>query len=257
MSRTRMVKPGFFQSRSLSRVSRDARMTFIGLWVEADSEGRGIAHPSILRGRIWPLDPDLDDRAVAGHLHELATTGHIVVYESDAELFYAVSNWSKHQSLAYRTGDSKLPAPESCRILDPEAFGVDLPGVMPNVVQLAQPVVQLARAVVHKEKGREEKRMLIDSFDEFWSLYPKKVSKEDARKAFTKALKATALDVILDALRKQIPTWTDPQFVPYPASWLNGHRWQDEITTAKRNPGDTGWNADDAPDIFNPANWAN
>lgn len=115
MSRARIIKPDFFQSRSLARVSRDARLTFIGLWTEADAEGRGIAHPAILRGRIWPLDVDITDAVVVSHLYELASTGHITVYESDGDAFFAVVSWHKHQSAAYRTGESKLPAPESCR----------------------------------------------------------------------------------------------------------------------------------------------
>ncbi len=164
MSRARIIKPDFFQSRSLARVSRDARLTFIGLWTEADAEGRGIAHPAILRGRIWPLDVDITDAVVVSHLYELASTGHITVYESDGDAFFAVVSWHKHQSAAYRTGESKLPAPESCRVVSPDEFDPRSPGVIPGVVQVAQPVMQLATPVVQvaqevvpEVKGSERK----------------------------------------------------------------------------------------------------
>lgn len=70
----------------------------------------------------------------------------------------------------------------------------------------------------------------ISLFDLFWTSYPKKVGKEQARKAFTK-LKPTAEDVdtwirAVEA-QKQSRQWRDSQFIPYPATWLNGKRWQD------------------------------
>lgn len=133
MARTRMLKPEFFRSRSLARVSRDARITFQGLWVEADAAGRGLAHLVILKGSIWPLDDDITPQVIEDHLQELAVE-HIDLYTVGEDTFYAVRNWTKHQSAAYRTGESKHPAPpEGC-----------------PVVQLAQPVVQVARTVVHK-----------------------------------------------------------------------------------------------------------
>lgn len=246
MSRTRMVKPDFFQSRSLAKVSRDARLTFIGLWVEADAEGRGIAHPSILRGRIWPLDADITDATVVAHLHELARTGHITVYESDGDAFYAVNSWRKHQSAAYRTGESKLPAPETSEVLDPMAFDALSPGEMQEIVQNARPVVQLASTVVHKEKRREGKGMVThvtdpDPFDVFWSEYPRKVSKEAARRAFAKAINLTPLDEMLSALRAQAKNWTDPAYTPHAATWLNGRRWEDEITEVRPGEGPGRW----------------
>ncbi|BDT68536.1 hypothetical protein os1_27190 [Comamonadaceae bacterium OS-1] len=73
-----------------------------------------------------------------------------------------------------------------------------------------------------------------DGFVKFWDCYPKKVSKSDAQKAFAK-LKADAelVDAILLALasQKQSPDWQKDggKFVPHPATWLNGKRWEDEI----------------------------
>lgn len=146
MARTRMLKPEFFRSRSLARVSRDARLTFQGLWVCADAAGRGLAHTVILKGDIWPLEDDITPGVIAEHLAELERE-HIILYQDGEDTLYAIRNWEKHQSASYRTGDAKYPAP-------PE------PG---EVVQLAPPVVQPARQPVHKgvhkEKGSEGKEI--------------------------------------------------------------------------------------------------
>lgn len=138
MARARILKPEFFRSESLAKVSHSARLTFQGLWCEADAAGRGVAHPAILKGAIWPLDDDITPHVVEAHLQELSATRHIALYEIDGRRLYAIVNWFAHQSAAYRTGDEKYPAP-------------------PEIVQVARQVVQPARTTVHKGKGREGK----------------------------------------------------------------------------------------------------
>jgi hypothetical protein len=117
MARTRTIKPEFFRSRSLARVPLAARLTFVGLWCEADDYGRGVADPRILKGAIWPLDDDVDAAQVEEHLQQLADTGHIVVYAIDGDVFYAISTFDNHQSAAYRRGQAKYPEPTPDTIL--------------------------------------------------------------------------------------------------------------------------------------------
>jgi len=68
-------------------------------------------------------------------------------------------------------------------------------------------------------------------FDEFWKAYPRKCDKQRARKAWAK-LRPPPLKAILDALawQRELPDWCKENgaFVPYPASYLNGRRWEDE-----------------------------
>lgn len=71
-------------------------------------------------------------------------------------------------------------------------------------------------------------------FDDFWNAYPKKVDKKRASKVWEKLKPDTELlERILIALaqQKQSEQWKKDggQFIPYPTTWLNGHRWKDEI----------------------------
>jgi hypothetical protein len=70
-------------------------------------------------------------------------------------------------------------------------------------------------------------------FDIFWKAYPRKTGKGDARKKFAKALTKTSFENIMAALGKVKASaqWKkdDGQFVPYPATWLNQERWDDEV----------------------------
>lgn len=67
-------------------------------------------------------------------------------------------------------------------------------------------------------------------FMDFWHAYPRRVGKKDAERAWKRlAPDADLAGVILLAVAAQRATWRDPQFIPYPATWLNGERWTDEV----------------------------
>lgn len=71
-------------------------------------------------------------------------------------------------------------------------------------------------------------------FDEFYSLYPRKVGKPAALKAFNK-IKPTPVvyNKILEGLAKYKLHWkkqgTKLEFIPHPSTWLNQRRWEDDI----------------------------
>ena len=71
-------------------------------------------------------------------------------------------------------------------------------------------------------------------FDEFWKLYPRKESKQAAKKAWIKLNPDQALfTLIANALeyRSQTKEWLSEggRYIPHPATWLNGRRWEDVI----------------------------
>lgn len=83
------------------------------------------------------------------------------------------------------------------------------------------------------ERPDQRKTDILPLFDRFWGAYPRKVSKTDARKAFAKLIPDAALvEAMIQALdwQKRLPEWTKDggRFIPYPATWLNARRWEDE-----------------------------
>jgi len=69
-------------------------------------------------------------------------------------------------------------------------------------------------------------------FDEFWKAYPRKVAKPAAIKAWVKLnLNDETFRKILESVKAQSasPDWLKDggQFIPYPATYLNGRRWED------------------------------
>ncbi len=79
------------------------------------------------------------------------------------------------------------------------------------------------------------------AFESFWQSYPRKVKKLDAQKAWlqTAAVRPEAT-VLLQALEdhKRSEPWVrdDGRFIPYAASWLRGHRWQDVLDNQRDIP---------------------
>lgn len=79
--------------------------------------------------------------------------------------------------------------------------------------------------------------------DQFWPAYPRKVGKENALKSFVKLRPDDdMLAVMLKALTAQAASeqWRkDKQFIPHPATWINGKRWQDEADAGGNYPSES------------------
>jgi hypothetical protein len=70
-------------------------------------------------------------------------------------------------------------------------------------------------------------------FDEFWSVYPKRMAKAHARIAFDRACKKADAKTIIEAA-KQFSEFlqhqgTQKKYMPLATTWLNGERWEDEL----------------------------
>ena len=104
------------------------------------------------------------------------------------------------------------------------------------------PVKQLQDASVLTLQNNTEESPIVplpkpesrspDGFAEFWVAYPRKVGKGAAEKAWRKVREPlTTLAKIKQALRWQCKShdWTkeNGQYIPHPATYLNGRRWED------------------------------
>lgn len=87
---------------------------------------------------------------------------------------------------------------------------------------------------------KEQEEKYLQMFDEFWKLYPKKKDKANTRKKWLKLKPDDELfETIISALKKQMQSeqWqkNNGQYIPYPTTWINGERWEDEIKEAAGN----------------------
>ena len=87
----------------------------------------------------------------------------------------------------------------------------------------------------NNNKNNNDKKNNNELFDRFWSVYPRKVSKVSALKAFEKLkVDEELLNTMISAIEKQKKSdqWVRDggQYIPHPSTWLNQRRWEDEVT---------------------------
>ena len=73
---------------------------------------------------------------------------------------------------------------------------------------------------------------MLEEFEKWWKLYPRKLAKGDARKAWKQTAKIRPpMEKLVRALivARASEQWTRDggQYIPYPATWLRGERWDD------------------------------
>jgi hypothetical protein len=68
--------------------------------------------------------------------------------------------------------------------------------------------------------------------------YPRKVARVAAEKA-AKKISPEEWPLVIEGVRKYKKVWTDKQYIPYPATFLNQQRWQDEIETIEESKKET------------------
>jgi hypothetical protein len=83
-----------------------------------------------------------------------------------------------------------------------------------------------------------DKRQL---FDDFWKIYPLKVGKGAALKAFQKAVRTTDADIIIKgATRYKLDPNRSQAYTAHASTWLNAQRWLDEaLPTRNLSPAET------------------
>jgi predicted transcriptional regulator len=125
--------------------------------------------------------------------------------------------------------------PTSFHILDPE--GVDSVANDSSVGDstMEQPTDNKNTNSLENTKDKEQH---LKAFDEFWKLYPKKIAKADALKAWSKATKTKTAEKLLELTKAyaegKLP---EDKYIPYPASWLNKGLYESvEVAEAKPLP---------------------
>ena len=159
----------------------------------------------------------------------------------------AVRGGTNPQFVGGRTGSSGVLKKEnlSSSLASPLSSSLNNPisNPTPNSYSLEKKEQQVTGSsfVNTLDKGCGEKNTETDDgvcvqtlFERFWCEYPKKVGKKDALKAFMRiANLEDTFPKLMDALAKfkTTPEWKmeNGRYIPYPATWIHGERWNDEI----------------------------
>jgi uncharacterized phage protein (TIGR02220 family) len=116
MARTRSVKPEFWDDEKLASISRDARLTFIGMWNHSDDYAVVKGNPLWLKNKIFPYD-EIKPSLFIEWLKDLEKIGCIIPYEVNGEKYYYIRTFKKHQTIN-RPSHVKNPQPPDTLIND-------------------------------------------------------------------------------------------------------------------------------------------
>ena len=231
MNQKRMVHSTVWASGQIAKLSREARLLYIGLITLGDDDGRLKGAPALVRSQIYPYDDDVKVADVAKWLSEIEGQKLIVSYEVEGQPYFFHPKWESYQHIREdRRKDSNIPAPEF-------TFSPMTTKRQPNGNQsstkLPLSIVKDSRVKVSKDTvGQEE------AFVAFWEKYPKKVGKKAAWKAwlkisYTPELGAKIMAGLQNATESDQWTKDDGRYIPHAATWLNGERWEDVMKPGK------------------------
>jgi len=114
--RIRSIKPEFWRSSDISKLSIEDRLLFVGLWSYVDDNGVGLDKLSAITADLFADDLERDApetfARVSRGLQNLSATARIIRYEVDGTNYLSITNWGRHQRID-KPGKPRFPRPDA------------------------------------------------------------------------------------------------------------------------------------------------
>jgi hypothetical protein len=151
-----------------------------------------------------------------------------------------IPNWEKHQQLDALEMAREATRKRVARHREKQKM-LAAGNVSSNVTEpVTDDVTVTASNGYRIDKNRIDKNNILCDFSpgfiDFWTIYPRKVAKQTAVKAWGKTgandSQALTDTIIADVKRRVDSEWKgkDVQYIPHPATYLNQRRWEDEVS---------------------------
>lgn len=256
MSRIRSIHPGLWTDEAFATLSDAAGLLLLALGTEADDQGVFPWKPAVLRMRLRPAkDGDIEPL-----LEELLKAGWLKRFSAEGRAYGAIRNFRRHQRPREPVTHHPLPP----RLAAFVGLGDHAPARRDNpkdpraaerkrrqrarerdAVTVTDASRDMSRghaaASRQMEDGEGEGRKVGDSPDCFvawYAAYPRHVGRVQAERAYRRALRDTSPEALLLAAQGAARHYagTEAKYIPHPATWLNGRRWEDEPPASPPTP---------------------
>lgn len=166
----------------------------------------------------------------APELHQAVKAGEITLHAAEKQVKAATEQpkpapvdpvAAKRSSIL----DTLAPLEREIRHLADLDPAVDRAKAIESLGKLIAAVKGKSRRVAASAKDETDRHV-----EAIYAAYPRRVGKGQAVRAITAALKIATYDVLLEAVEEYATAKAgeDPQFIPHPATWFNGRRWEDD-----------------------------
>jgi len=188
MARARNIKPGFFENEDLAELPIAARLLFIGLWTQADREGRLEDRPKRIKMQLLPLD-DVDSDELLQQLHD---GGFIYRYGTSTRRarcknqcqYIQILKFEKHQSPHCKEKASTIPAPDmpGASTRHTQKGKSDAPPDSLNPDSQNEDIKPLGTS--QGDAPKDDPDDYTPEFEELWQSRPRRQGPDNKRKAF-------------------------------------------------------------------------
>lgn len=114
----RIIKESICTSDDIAKLTWFEEVVFYRLMVTCDDYGRYDGRISILKSRMFPLNPNVTEKSLENAINKLSTCGLVMLYKYDSKPYLQLTAWQKHQQI--RNKKSKYPAPTEDTIYLPQ-----------------------------------------------------------------------------------------------------------------------------------------
>lgn len=232
MPRIRSIHPDQWTDERFVDLSMEARILVIGLRNFADDNGVFEWKPKTIKMKIFPAD-DVDVDAL---LMQILTQLMCIRFTSNGRQYGAIRNFLKYQ----RPKNPTIIHPINKEIADYVGLKGEFEASEIDVHEQHQFPHQSgndAEIPFQREEGRGGGNIDLGkpkscSFDAFWEIWPNRVAKQAAKRAWSGLSEANRTAALEHLRGGWFERWraSKPQASPiHPATFLNGKRWEDSF----------------------------
>ena len=208
----RFIDTNIFRKPSVRAMKAPYKALFIYLLCECDHAGVWDVEIDVAEARLgMRLDPDKALAELGGTVVEVSTGKWWVA--DFVEFQYGTLNPSNRVHLSVLNRLSSLGIdPEKKPLVSPLEGAKDKEKDKDTELE-------------EKERARESKQRAEESFARFWAVYARKEGKQAAVNAWTRLTDEDRAEA--EKRAKSFCAARDPAYLPHPATYLNGRRWED------------------------------
>lgn len=185
----RIIKESICRSDSIDSLSWFEEVLFYRLIVVCDDFGRFDGRPAIIKGSCFPLKDDITKKHISAAIDKLSTVGLVRGYEVQGRPYLQLTAWDCHQQI--RAKNSKYPSPDDdienqspgrsdTGLCDKETSSdISLYHLISNDIKCPREsrIDNRESIIENREERRARATVEVRRFEDFWSVYPKKLNK--------------------------------------------------------------------------------
>lgn len=243
MARARIIKPEFWSSIKISKLSLEARLVFVGIWNHCDDYGVILHNEGQIASMLFPWDDDNHRDTIASALRELREALYLHSFTYNGKPFLIVDDWSRHQKVdrpskrRWIDNESQEEFLNSLKNNNNEKHSQDIRATLASVSQQTRDPLALKEEIGKRkeergnnaqERSRKKPSGECELFDEWWNRYDKSAGKAASLRKWSK-LTASQKEKCLEVVGRYVASTPDKAFRKDPLTYLNNGCWDDEI----------------------------